>query len=391
MRNTQRVFQLFPAQLTLLLLIATVATAAEFGEPMRGLSTVELQRFLDGRTAFEAVEEADEGLGPVFNGTSCGGCHNVGATGGGSETVETRFGTLTNGAFDPLGVFGGSLIQTTGIGLAGACAYEGEVVPPEATIVAGRRTTPLFGLGLVDAVPDAEFLTLARLQKRFQPAIAGRANIVTNVATGKPGVGKFGWKSQVPSLLVFAGDAYLNEMGITTPMFPDENCPNGDCDALACDPLPGVDDDNDDVEAFRDYMTMLAPPRALRATFAASDGSRLFDRVGCAGCHVRTLVTGRSDVPALANRVIQPYSDFLLRDMGTLGDGIVQNGASGREMRTAPLWGSRLFTTYLHDGRAHSLADAIAAHDGQGRGARNRFLALAPEQQAKLIGFLKTL
>src|SRR5262249_22993298 len=146
---------------------------------------------------------------------------------------------------------------------AGACDYVGEVVPPEATIVAGRRTTSLFGLGLVDAVPDATFVALARQQARFRPDIAGRPNLVTSVSTGKTQVGKFGWKGQVASLFDFAGDAYLNEMGVTTPLFPNENCPQGDCESLACDPVPGVDDDLGDVERFRDFMQMLAAPPRL--------------------------------------------------------------------------------------------------------------------------------
>jgi len=132
--------------------------ATDFGDPLPDLSADELARFTAGRDAFEEVETAADGLGPVFNDTACARCHNVGATGGGSETLETRFGTLTDGAFDPLAERGGSLIQRDGIGLQGTCAFVGEVVPAEATIVAGRRSTPLFGLGLVDAVPDAELI-----------------------------------------------------------------------------------------------------------------------------------------------------------------------------------------------------------------------------------------
>src|SRR2546427_506890 len=179
------------------------AAAGEFGDPIRGLSPDELQRFGDGRAAFEAVEGVADGLGPVFNGTSCAGCHQVGGTGGGSETVETRVGTTTNGVFDPMAEHGGALIPTSGIGAQGGCTFVGEAVPPEATIIAGRRTTPLFGLGLVDAVPDAELLSLAGRQARWQPETAGRPNMVTDVATGQVAVGKFGWKSQVPNLLQF--------------------------------------------------------------------------------------------------------------------------------------------------------------------------------------------
>ena len=229
------------------LALSRVATG-DFGDliPIRGLSPDELQRFTDRRAAFEEVEEAGDGLGPVFNGTSCVGCHNVGATGGCSEVVETRFGA---GAFDSLSEHGGSLIQTDGIGLSdrrvpagigpqGACNFVGEVVLAEATIVASRRTTPLFGLGLGDAVPDADLVALANQQKDETPKTAGQTNMVIDITTGEMAVGEFGWKSQLPNLRQFSGDAHLNEMGITTPMFPEENCPQGDCSLLACDPVP---------------------------------------------------------------------------------------------------------------------------------------------------------
>jgi CxxC motif-containing protein (DUF1111 family) len=369
----------------------TALEAGAYGDPVRGLSPDELQRFSDGRTAFERVEGVTDGLGPVFNGTACAGCHNVGATGGGSEVVETRFGTITNGAFDPLTGLGGSLIQSQGIGVQGTCTFVGEVVPPEATIRAQRRSTPLFGLGLVDAVPDAAFFALARLEARRNPDTAGRPNMVTDVVTGQQAVGKFGWKSQVPSLLQFAADAYLNEMGITTPLFPEENCPQGDCALLACDPVPGVDDDLEDVERFRDFMTFLAPPVPARSASAGYSGRRVFAEIGCASCHVRSLTTGASPVAALSHRSLQPYSDFLLHDMGPLGDGIGQGQATGREMRTAPLWGLRLLTTFLHDGRAHTVEEAILAHDGQARRARDRFAALFEDEKAKFVAFLLSL
>ena len=384
------------------------AGAYDFGDPLPALSAEELQRFLDGRTAFASVEGVADGLGPVFNGTSCGGCHNAGAIGGGSEMVETRFGTITDGVFDPLTRLGGSLLQSQGIGVQGACTFAGEVVPAEATIRAGRRTTPLFGLGLVDAVPDGTLVALADEQTRSQPETAGRPNMVPDVITGQVAVGKFGWKSQVPNLLQFAADAYLNEMGITTPLFPNENCPQGDCALLACDPVPGVDDENlDDVQRFTDFMSLVAPPpspfrfRTFRRSLAPSQrtwgsdagygGSRLFAQVGCADCHVRSLTTGESTVAALRFRAFRPYSDFLLHDMGDLGDGIEQGQATGREMRTAPLWGLRLLTTFLHDGRARTVEDAILAHDGQARPARDRFAALPAETKASLLVFLGSL
>src|SRR5262249_8108024 len=158
----------------------------------------------------------------------------------------------------------------------GIDGYAGEKVPSEATIVAQRRTTPLFGLGLVDAVPDAALVALAKLQARGFPDTAGRPHIVTNLVTGGLSVGKFGWKAQVPSLVQFAGDAYLNEMGITNPLFPNENCPQGDCAALAGNPVPSLNDDGTGVIRFANFMTLLAPPPRTSVTARILEGGVVF-------------------------------------------------------------------------------------------------------------------
>src|SRR5205085_2010481 len=139
--------------------------------------------------------------------------------GGASTSVETRFGRVSGGAFDPLANLGGSLLQNQGIGKVGACNFTGETVPPQANVQTKRRTTLRFGLGLVDAVPDATFTSLAAAERVLNPAAAGRVSVVDNVATHLKSVGKFGLKAQVPSLFVFSGDAYLNEMGVTNPLF----------------------------------------------------------------------------------------------------------------------------------------------------------------------------
>ncbi len=362
------------------------------GDPLAGLTAAELERFNSGKAEFQGVETVEEGLGPVFNDVSCGSCHSAPALGGGSDRLETRFGALTaQGRFDPLSQFGGSLIQEQGIGASGTCEYLAEIVPPEATIIAKRRTTPLFGLGLVDAVPDSEFLAIAQEQRRDTPGIAGVVSVVTDLSTGKPRVGKFGWKCQNPNLFQFAGDAYVNEMGITNPQFPDENCPQGDCGALSCNPISDLNDVGDGVQEFADFMAFLAPPPRGPIGGAALLGERSFNRIGCAGCHVATLQTGRNAVAALDRVNFHPYSDFLLHDMGSLGDGITQNRATGRLMRTAPLWGARNVTTFLHDGRATTLEQAILAHDGQGRRARERFLRMSSWERSQLIAFLKSL
>src|SRR5262249_23689765 len=156
--------------------------------------------FVAGKEEFEEEETPEEGLGPVFNDTSCARCHADPAVGGSNATVETRFGTITQGHFDPLASSGGSLIQVNGIGPTGDCNFVGETVPPTATIVSGRRTTPLFGLGLVDAVPESTFVYVASIERALFPDEAGRTATVHDIANDRDAVGRFGWKNQVPTL-----------------------------------------------------------------------------------------------------------------------------------------------------------------------------------------------
>jgi CxxC motif-containing protein (DUF1111 family) len=311
------------------------------GQSFANLAPSLLALFNAGRRQFGRLQTIDDGLGPVFNGRSCGECHNAPAPGGGSERLVTRIGTITNGRFDPLTSSGGSLLQNRGLNpqLGSTHAFRGENVPPNANLALGMQT-----------------------------------------------VGKFGWKAQVPTLFQFAGDAYLNEQGITNPFFPNENCPSGNCNELQFNPRPGLNDGGEDTRAVTDFMTLLAaPPRGP----IASD--EVFNRIGCNACHVATLQTGSNMVASLNRVTYSPYSDFLLHDMGALGDGIAQGAANGREIRTAPLWGLRFVTTYLHDGRTRTLEGAIAAHDGQGRAARERFNALNATDRTRLLAFLRSL
>src|SRR5262245_19979402 len=364
----------------------------DFGEPLAGLTAEQLEQFDEGKDEFTEVETVPEGLGPVFNDSACANCHLEGAVGGGSSILETRFGALAaDGKFDPMSQHGGSLIQKNGIGVVDTCNYLAEIVPSDATIVDGRRTTPLFGLGLVNAVPDGTFFAIAAEEAFHPDHIKGKVSIVTEIATGKNKVGKFGWKCQNPTLFQFSGDAYLNEMGITNPEFPDESCPGGDCDSLSCNPMQELNDDGSGVEAFANFMTFLAPPPRGAITTQAALGNLVFLSIGCAGCHRPDLRTGSNAVAALNKVTFHPYSDFLLHDMGSLGDGITQNNATGKLMRTAPLWGLRKITTYLHDGRATTLSDAILAHAGQGKKARDRYAALSHFQKAWLEAFLNSL
>lgn len=367
-----------------------------FGVALAGLDATSTRAFEDGLAEFIRLEEVAGGLGPVFNDRSCAACHNQGGIGGGSGRTVTRFGRIADGRFDPLTALGGSLIQERGIGRTAGRrgdtdAFQGESVPAEATVVARRRTTPLFGLGLVDAVPDSAIESLASAQATGADGVRGRVNYVVDAESGRVMAGRFGWKAQSPTLLHFSGDAYLNEMGITSPRFPDEVCPQGDCAALQFNPVPSLNDDGRGVQAAATFMRLLAAPPRGTITPQVRTGEAVFTSAGCAACHVPTLRTGPSATPALNQKVLAPYSDFLLHDMGSLGDGIVQAGASGQEMRTAPLWGLRAVRRYLHDGTATTLEQAIERHEGEGSRARDRFTQLDRADRAALLAFLNSL
>jgi CxxC motif-containing protein (DUF1111 family) len=374
--------------------LPAVAATARLGDPLTGLSAAHRADFEEGKEDFEEVETIEEGLGPVFNEAACVTCHTA-PVGGTNGRIETRFGRRDNGRFDALAGLGGSLIQDKAIGKVstskGRFTYVAEVVPRGANVRAGRITTPLFGLGLVDAVTDDYLLALARFQARNTPSTRGTPHMVVDVASGQTRVGRFGFKSQVATLATFSGDAYLNEMGITSPLFPNENAPQGDARALRFNPLPTVNDDGSGLEAFEDFMTLLGPPPRGARTRQTDEGATVFGKIGCANCHVQTLVTGESEIPALSKKTFQPFSDFLLHDMGRLGDGIVQGNARGRDFRTTPLWGLRTRTLLLHDGRARTLENAILEHDGQGAEARRRFTGLSRTDRSALIAFLRSL
>jgi CxxC motif-containing protein (DUF1111 family) len=400
--------------------------------------------FAAARDNFAAAENATDGLGPIFNERSCGACHANGAVGGAGQNIERRYGRLTNGVFDPMASTGGSLRQLFGIGgfnIGGLNCQSGTDANPApgATIFAGRLTTPLFGLGLVDSLPDGRFDTLA---SREPAAIRG---IVNRVSTALPNpldpsqrtngtrVGRFGWKAGVPNLGQFSADAYLNEMGITTSSciggvanraFGTENRANiagtnAVINGCPDDQVPGTDDDfateenncagglnelQDDVANFAFFMAHLAPPPALAITAGSAQdrGRTLFNSttLQCSGCHRSDADIFRSTSAGgvQAGIVFTPYSDFLVHDMGTLGDGIGNAGDSvavTRRMRTAPLWGLRSRNLLLHDGRTTDRGAAIAAHNGgaagQGTAAATAYGLLTTAQKSDLLAFLATL
>jgi CxxC motif-containing protein (DUF1111 family) len=228
--------------------------------------------------------------------------------------------------------------------------------------------------------------------------VRGHVSLVKDVTTGTERVGRFGWKAQQATLLAFSADAYVNEMGITNRFFPVENAPNGDLARLArADQILDPEDEanpatnKSDVDRAASFMRLLAPPPRgpVNATVTAGEG--VFATINCTACHTPSLQTGPSSVTALANKSVPLYSDLLLHDMGSLGDGIAQGNAAPREMRTAPLWGLSARREYLHDGRATTLDAAIRAHDGEAAQVRDRYTRLTATQRTQLIAFLNSL
>ncbi|MBS0202550.1 MAG: hypothetical protein JSS49_06585 [Planctomycetes bacterium] len=359
--------------------------------PLDGLTPDELDAFDDGLDDFQEAETPGTGLGPIFNRESCAVCHSGPAVGGSSAINATRFGRVTNGFFDPLESLGGSLLQERAISQDGL-----EKVPRQANITAKRQTPPLFGFGLIEAIPDN--VILKGVRTTAVDGVLGKASLVQDVVSGTTRVGRFGWKAQQATLLAFAGDAYLNEMGITNRLFPTENAPNGNIALLkkldkVADPEDQVDPATGKagIDKVADFMRFLAPLPPQPTTPSTVFGAKFFLESGCAACHTPSLTTGPSPVAALSNKTVNLYSDLLLHDMGKLGDGIVQGNAGPREMRTAPLWGVGASAPYLHDGRATTLDQAIRAHDGEAKVSVGKYLKLKPDQQKLLAEFLKSL
>ena len=358
--------------------------------PLPGLTPGQLNDFNDGLAEFGAAEAIDEGLGPVFNGKSCAECHAVPSTGGSEPNQgvarETRIGRIFNGKFDPLDGSvsvdrGGPLLQQRAINLPG-CNLKGEVVPPEATIVSLRLSTQLFGAGLMEAIPESTILG--------NKSNGGRDNRVLNPDTGATELGRFGWKAQVATLRQFAGDAYLNEMGITNPSFKMENKPQGQPIPPRCDTVADPEDNGDGVTAFTNFMRFLAPAPRLPSTPQVPRGEQVFSQIGCDSCHVPTMMTGPNSVAALSNKPVNLFSDLLLHDIGT-GDGIEQGKATGNDFRTAPLWGLSRRDRFLHNGSSKTIEDAILRHGAEAQNALNGFKILPQSDHDALLAFLGSL
>jgi len=381
----------------LILLLAQRRTDSQSKEnltnPLPGLTPAQLADFDAGLDEFEEVDTVEEGLGPVFNGKSCAECHAVPSTGGSEPNVgvarETRISRILKGRFDPLDGSvsvdrGGQLLQQRAIALPG-CTLSGEVVPPEATIVSSRNSTPLFGLGLMEAIPESTILG-----NQGKQGNRGRPNYVSNPDTGTTALGRFGWKAQVATVHQFAGDAYLNELGITNPSFPHENRPQGQPIQPGCDTVLDPEDDGENVTAFTDFMRFLAPVPRGPITPQVQRGEEVFGEIGCASCHVPRMMTGPNSVAALSKKPVELFSDLLLHDIGT-GDGIKQGLATGNDFRTAPLWGLSRRDRFMHDAKSNKIDDAIRRHDGEAKNARDGFVGMTQSDYDALSAFLGSL
>jgi CxxC motif-containing protein (DUF1111 family) len=402
---------------------------APAGAALPGLSAEEQAMFEEGKALFQHEFLPSEGLGPLFRAQSCATCHFAPMVGGsdptGSENV-THY-TLRNGAAFQLALeFGGPVQQHRSIkGMPGTrCQLEPDQVPTSMPGIGTsiRHSSPLFGFGLLDAVEDADIRSWEGRKPWKAPGVYGAANWGVELeglglATffsfdrtrtqpyGAARVGRFGWKAQTPTLFQFTTEPFNIELGVSTPFFPRENTPDGAQPPPECR-LPGQQpNDTGSQKSLLLYyfQAFLAAPERGPLTPAVRQGEAVFRKVGCDDCHRESLRTVKdyyapwSDgtahrVEALSGKVLFPYSDLLLHDMGTeLEDVRPMGRASGRMWRTTPLWGLRHKTRYLHDGSADSVDDAILLHHGEGEWSRQAWLDLSPHERVQLQAFLDSL
>jgi CxxC motif-containing protein (DUF1111 family) len=366
--------------------------------------------FARDQEVYEENHSVQTGLGPVYNATACVSCHENPNSGGASQFTELRVGHKDeNGNFVNPTIFindgkntitGRSIVNDRAIGPEAQ-----EHIPATETIRGLRAALNTLGDGFVEAIDDRTLIAIAERQPELSEGRIHGEVVQAPIfeAPGQTRVGRFGWKDQHSSLLSFIGDAYLNEMGITNRLRPTDVTP---VLKTTKDPEDQPDDLGlADIDHFAQFIRgTMVPPRdtALAATPVALRGGELFRRVGCDVCHVESITTapagtvidgGMFAVPdALGDKIIHPFGDFLLHDIGT-GDGIVQVGPqdTANKLRTAPLWGLRTKPRFMHDLLSLSLENAIARHEVEAREPARRFRELSPEERQALITFLNTL
>jgi CxxC motif-containing protein (DUF1111 family) len=361
-------------------------------------TVVALRSFNDNRFIFEEAENIQDGLGPTYNAQSCRECHQNVVTGGASQVAELRSGRTEDGQF--FESLGGTLIHSR----ATHPDILEQIVPEDNTRTF-RISTNTLGNGFVESIANS---TLLAIRNKQPEAMRGSAVMVPVLEAGsKARIGRFGWKGQHASLVSFSADAYLNEMGITNPLFPEENTTNGRYVGFGSkyDPVSEPEDDGVDVVAFADFMRSTKAPSRGTITASVSACEALFNKIGCAVCHTPSITTARAGtkinggeftVPkALGNKIIHPYSDFLLHDVGT-GDGIPvlplpEYSSTANQMRTAPLWALRTRNRLMHDGLSLTKQDAIKRHAGQASDVTKKYNALSDAEKRQLLAFLDSL
>ena len=396
-------------QLTALLLVAGVTMAAcdqlttvqppdgdVFDAPVEGLTTSELAAFVRGDAEFARPFSPNAGLGPIFNDVSCAACHS----GDGRGQLRNALHRIGDASNDFERAIGGPQIQTKAI--PGATAEEIPLGKP----VSVRLPPPVFGAGLIEAIPESAILANVDSLDANGDGISGRPNwivaapFVPSTESGAgpaPRLGRFGRKAQNGVLLQQVVEAYLQDMGITSPFLPLENRnPLMGTPVEAVDRAPDPEVIESTVHAVTFYVRALAPPAPGPDTPRRLEGKALFSQIQCARCHIPEYQTGTSSVAALSNKTVHLYSDLLLHDMGdALADSRPDGQASGREWRTTPLWGLRLISQFLngqtllmHDGRARTIEEAILLHGGEALASRNAFAALTATQKEAVIDFV---
>jgi len=359
---------------------------------------------------FEMLHDEASGLGPVYNARSCAECHQNGVTGGASQFTEVRAGHHdANGNFvNPTVPINGGAASISGRSIIDDRALKPEAqehLPASEDIRALRSVLSTLGDGFIEAIDDSTLLAIAAAQPlATRGRIHGEAvSVALFEAPGQTRVGRFGWKDQHASLLSFSADSYLNEIGVTSRLRPRDTT---NVAKTTVDPEDVPDELGlANIDHFAQFMRgTKAPPRdaVLAATPNAVAGAQLFNAIGCGTCHVSTITTaatgtsfagGAYVVPeAVGNKVIHPFSDFLMHDVGT-GDGIVQGGPAdtANKLRTVPLWGLRIRSRFMHDLRSLTLQEAIARHRGEATLEALRFRALNDTQQQQLLTFLGSL
>ncbi len=368
-----------------------------------GLTPEQLRMHVISDQEFGRVFSAADGVGPVFNAQSCEGCHIADGRGH-SSTMLIRFGRQTDSSFDPMIAFGGPQLQDRAMP-----GFLPEQIPSGATARTALLAPPVTGLGYLEAVDDADILKREDPSDADGDGISGVASFVappdflqplpTSVLRNGKMLGRFGRKAGAVSLLHQTVLALINDMGLSSEFHPDDLPARTEAGQIY-DTAPDPEISAAEVQTLTYYVkTLKVPPRHHANDEQTLRGEALFSQIGCASCHTPTMMTGSSDVEALDHKEFHPYTDLLLHDMGSeLNDGYTEAAAQAAEWRTTPLWGLGLAGVstggqilLLHDGRAHSVREAIRYHGGEAARSRGAFDALPPSQQDDLLYFLDSL